>query len=329
MQLQIVADVSQVAEMRRAVTDLAANLGFDETAKGRAALVATELATNLLKHGGGGEALIGPYEDATGFGVQIIALDKGSGFEDLGAALKDGYSTAGTAGHGLGSIRRQSQVCEIVTWPALGSAVLARVAKDPSHEREERHPAWGGITVPYPGESVCGDSFVVLDSAAGLTMLVADGLGHGPEAATAAQEAARLFRACIHQSVPQLLESIHLGLRATRGAAIAVARFSNASTVTFGGIGNIAGAVIENQQMRRMVSLNGTAGHNARKIQTFDYHCNDGIVVLASDGLGTHWSMDRYPGLTAAHPSLAAAVLYRDHSRRRDDTCVVVARRMH
>jgi hypothetical protein len=119
-----------------------------------------------------------------------------------------------------------------------------------------------------------------------------------------------------------------LGLRATRGAAIAIARLSKRQpTVTFGGIGNIAGAIVEPQQTRRMVSMSGTAGHNARKIHTFDYQSSAGLVVMASDGLGTHWSFDRYPGLINAHPSLIAAVLYRDHSRRRDDVTVVVTRR--
>ena len=50
------------------------------------------------------------------------------------------------------------------------------------------------------------------------------------------------------------------------------------------------------------------------------------LVLLHSDGLASHWTLDRYPGLSARYPTLVAGVLYRDHRRGRDDTTVVVAR---
>jgi anti-sigma regulatory factor (Ser/Thr protein kinase) len=329
MRVQAVADGSQVGEARRSAIDVATQMGFDESSAGRVALVATELATNLLKHAGSGELLIATYADGTGTGVEIIALDRGPGIKNLAGSLRDGYSSAGTAGHGLGAIRRQSQTMEIATWPELGTAVLARIAAASSRRGPDGMPQSGGIAVPHPGEEVCGDAWQVAEDDSDRTVLVADGLGHGPEAAAAATEAVRLFQRMHTQPIPQLLESLHLGLRATRGAAIAVARLSKRNrTVTFGGIGNIAGAIVEPQQVRRMVSMSGTAGHNARKIHTFDYqYAPGGIVVMASDGLGTHWSFEHYPGLINAHPSLIAAVLYRDHSRRRDDVTVVVTRR--
>ncbi|HEU4602405.1 MAG TPA: ATP-binding SpoIIE family protein phosphatase [Steroidobacteraceae bacterium] len=326
MRVQTLADVSQVAEARRAATELATQIGFDDSDTGRVALVATELATNVLKHASSGEMLISTYDDSTGSGIELIALDQGPGITNVSASLRDGYSSAGTAGHGLGAIRRQSQVMEIATWPSVGTAVLARISAKSDRTGSE-HPPWGGLAVPHPGEEVCGDAWLVLDGESSRTLLVADGLGHGADAAAAANEAVRLFRKLHTQAVPQLLESLHLGLRSTRGAAIALARFDHDARVTFGGIGNIAGAVIEHQQIRRMVSMSGTAGHNARKIHTFDYQCSSGLVIMASDGLSTHWSFDKYPGLTQAHPSLIAAVLYRDHSRRRDDVTVLVCRR--
>ena len=71
----------------------------------------------------------------------------------------------------------------------------------------------------------------------------------------------------------------------------------------------------------------GTAGHNARKIQTFEYPVSAGdLLILHSDGLGTSWNLDRYPGLAVMHPRLIAGVLYRDFWRRRDDVTVIVAR---
>jgi hypothetical protein len=167
----------------------------------------------------------------------------------------------------------------------------------------------------------------VVDTELGLTVIVADGLGHGPDAAIAAHEATRLFQKNRLQPIAQLLELLHNGLRATRGAALAIARIDSArQSIKYGGIGNISGAIVAHEGTRRMVSLNGTAGHNARKILTFDYTWPNGLVVMHSDGLATSWSLDRYPGLSRMHPTLIAAVLYRDFARGRDDVTVLVLR---
>ncbi len=75
-----------------------------------------------------------------------------------------------------------------------------------------------------------------------------------------------------------------------------------------------------------MVSLNGTAGHNARKIQAFEYPCGEGLLIMHSDGIGSSWTLQAYPGFARLHPMLLAGLLMRDHSRGRDDATVVVAR---
>jgi anti-sigma regulatory factor (Ser/Thr protein kinase) len=325
MYSQPISDQSHIAEARRGAVNAATTFGFDETNAGRVAIVATELATNVLRHGERGELLIGSYEDDTGGGIELIALDKGRGIADLSAALRDGYSSAGSSGHGLGAIKRQSQQMEVASWPGVGTAILARIETQP--RSTSTTPACGFVAVPMPGENVCGDGCASVETEAGRTLMVADGLGHGPDAAIAATEAIRVFRRHQARSVPEILEYLHAGLRATRGAAVAVARFdAKNARVIYGGIGNISGAIVTPTDIRRMVSLNGTAGHNARKIQVFDYPYRDGIVVMTSDGIVTGWSLNRYPGGTTLHPTLLAALVYRDFSRQRDDATVLVAR---
>ena len=125
-----VTEASQVAEARRRAVAVAQSIGFDETAAGRIALVVTELATNVVKYGVPGEVLVGTYEDGTGSGVEILVLDKGEGFSNLGLALTDGHSTGGSAGEGLGAVRRISDAFDIVSRPGLGTAVLARLSID-------------------------------------------------------------------------------------------------------------------------------------------------------------------------------------------------------
>jgi hypothetical protein len=174
---------------------------------------------------------------------------------------------------------------------------------------------------------VCGDSWTVSENADVVTLFVADGLGHGQEAAEASVAAVRLFHRFNGHQVATLLEYVHGGLRSTRGAAVSMARFDRATgRVIFGGIGNVAGTLSFNGSLKRMVSMPGTAGHNARKVQSFDYPFQSGLVILASDGLSANLTLARYPKLEASHPTLIAAILYRDFGRNRDDATVLVGK---
>jgi anti-sigma regulatory factor (Ser/Thr protein kinase) len=323
-----VQDPSQVAEARRQTTSVAQGFGLKETDAGRVALATTELATNLLKHASGGEILVGTYEDNTGSGVEVLALDRGPGMSNVAACIADGYSTAGTAGRGIGAVVRQSNSFDIASWPGVGTAVLARFhAAPPPREPTASAAAWGAVSIAKPGELVCGDGWSVANGSAGRSLLVADGLGHGPEASEAAVEAIRLFNRFNGHRVDTLLDYIHGGLRATRGAAISIARFDrDAGKVIYSGIGNVAGVLAVNGGLRRMVSMAGTAGYNARKIQAFDYPFASGLVIMHSDGLLSSWTLDKYPGAASLHPTLLAGILYRDLSRHRDDATVLVGK---
>jgi hypothetical protein len=183
------------------------------------------------------------------------------------------------------------------------------------------------LCVPKRGEAVCGDTAAIVTGRDGATgVLLADGLGHGPHAAAASQEAARLFQKHPGASPAAVLTVLHAGLRATRGAAVATALIEpQAKRVTYGGIGNIAGFITDTGGTRRMVSHSGTAGHTAGRMQEFHYPIhNRPVVVMFSDGLASSWSPESHPGLFALDPALIAGVLYRDHARGRDDASVVV-----
>ncbi len=322
-----VQDQSQVSEARRRATELASRQGFSDSDGGRVALVATELATNILKHGNGGEILVAPYGEGQDGGIELIALDKGPGMSNVATSLTDGYSTAGTAGKGLGAVVRQSHFVDFASWAGNGTAILARLRPGKPPEGSNDTSRIGAVSVPMLGQDVCGDSWSYSARPEEITLLVADGLGHGPDAAEAAVEAVRLFHRFNGHRAPVLLEYIHGGLRATRGAAVSVARFQPASgKLIYSGVGNIAGVISANGELKRMVSMPGTAGHNARKIQAFEYPFTSGLVILHSDGIASSWTLDRYPNLAARHPTLIAAILYRDLTRHHDDATVLVAK---
>ncbi len=324
-------DDSRVAEVRRLAAGRAKSIGFSESEVGRVAIVATELGTNLLKHAQQGEILVSTFDDGEGPGVECLALDKGPGFSDLSASMRDGHSTAGSAGTGLGAIARQSHVLDIYSSRAHGSAVLARIYRgDPAVSAPKTPPSTGVVCLPILGEEACGDAWTVKRTDAGLCLMVVDGLGHGPLAATASHAAVTAFDASDGAPSAETMQRLHNALRSTRGAAASIAALlDGADTVAFVGVGNVAGAVVTGTESKRMVSHNGTLGHALKAVKPFTYQTQgETLVVLASDGLSTAWSLDSYPGLRLRHPSLIAGVLYRDFSRRRDDVTVLVARRL-
>ena len=319
-----IREASQVADARRRAVERARTLSLPETTSGQLSIVVTELATNLLKFGRDGSILLGSYEDAAGEGIQVLALDKGPGL-DVARCLADGYSTAGSAGHGLGAVRRLSGTFAINSWQN-GTAVLAQVG--PGKPGHAGPPTWGMLEIPLAGEASCGDAICARHHSKGWTVIVADGLGHGPQAAEASVEALRIFRHSEDLPPPEIVARVHGGLRHTRGAAVAVARYDEAQgRLSFCGIGNIAATIVTPRERHQLVSLPGTAGHNARKISAFDYAFgSDSLLVMHSDGLSSGWSLDATPGLFRAHPTVIAGVLFRDHGRARDDASVVVVR---
>jgi anti-sigma regulatory factor (Ser/Thr protein kinase) len=314
-----VREETHVSEARRQAETAAARAGFDQTDAGRAAIVVTELGTNLLKHGGGGEIVL----DTAGGALQVLALDKGPGMTDVEACVADGFSTGGTRGEGLGAVRRQSEAFEVYSRPGLGTAILARLTPG---RRAVAPPEWSSICLPHPGEVLCGDGWRVRRDDGIATLMTVDGLGHGLFAHEASQAALEAFDKHGVKPLTEVLEYIHGALRATRGAAVSLARL-HPGRVEFAGVGNVVGVVASAGSARRMISHNGTLGHIARRFHAFDYPVNGPpVLVLHSDGLGTSWGFDKYPGLTACDPALIAGVLYRDFNRGRDDVTVLAFR---
>lgn len=321
-----VVESSQVGEARRAMAALAGKLRFDPTACGRAALIVTESATNLHKHGRDGRLVLQPHCRKEVAGIDVLALDKGPGIADLNRCFRDGFSTAGTPGTGLGAIQRQASSIDIYSRVPGGTALLARLW--PGSAPPDGRFQVGSVCIPQIGEEVCGDTWTVAEKGRNALVVVADGLGHGLFATEASRAAVRVLHENVGLAPAALLETMHHALRGTRGAAVAVAEVDRDNEILrYAGIGNIAGVVLSGGVSRSLVSHNGTVGHEARKFQEFTcpFPCG-AVLVMHSDGLSSRWSLNNYPGLLARDPSLIAGVLYRDAQRGRDDATIVVLR---
>jgi anti-sigma regulatory factor (Ser/Thr protein kinase) len=320
---------SQVGNARRAAAELAGALGFDETQAAKVGLAIMESGTNIVKHAGTGRLLLRPLESDGIGGIEVMALDKGPGIADVAASLRDGHSTTGTLGSGLGALSRLSDDFQIFTQPGRGTALRLELWAAPLPARS-RAIEYGGVCLAKAEEAVSGDNWAVESYRDQVTVLVADGLGHGIEAGEAARAAVETL-ASHPQAEPQaLIEACHAALARTRGAAVGVARLvASGERGSFAGVGNIACRVEASTANRHLVSYNGTVGHVLRKVQEFSFPWPKGaLLVLHSDGLVTHWDLAAYPGLSARHPGLIAGVLYRDYDRGRDDVSVVVLRNL-
>ncbi len=304
-----------------------AGLGPDE--QSTLGILATEMATNAVRHASHGQliarSLGSPGQPA---GVELLALDRGPGMANVAECLRDGFSTGGTMGNGLGAVSRLASTFDVFSTEAEGTVVLARVFSPPAVRPASPGPAIGGICLPHPAETVCGDSLSYGVSGVCMSLFAVDGLGHGASAAEASREAVRIFDSHPTAAPGDILDRVHGGLRSTRGAAAAVALVDRSrGTVRFAGVGNIAGWIVTDDRVRAMVSHGGILGHQVRRVQEFDYPLPpDALVILHSDGLTARWKLDPYPGLLRRDTAIVAGVIYRDAVRGRDDSSILVYR---
>jgi anti-sigma regulatory factor (Ser/Thr protein kinase) len=322
-----VTDMSQVGVARRSAVESASSLGMNETDCGKIAIVVTEMATNQVKHAGHGKIFCEPLREDGSRGLRVLAVDKGPGIVNIAAALEDGYSTFGSAGNGLGAIRRLSTQFDMYSGSGIGTCLVAEFWPQKSLDCA-RSFSLGVVSLAMRGELVCGDGWGMRATRDQSFFMVVDGLGHGIFASDAAREAERVFAESHATSAANILHDCHDALKKTRGAAAAVAGISlEKGTLTYAGIGNISAVVIDSKSRRGIASHNGTLGHQMHKIQEFTVPWNQAsILIMHSDGLGTKWDLNQYPGLANKHPSIIAAMLYQDFSRERDDVTVMIAK---
>ncbi|MEF7613177.1 ATP-binding SpoIIE family protein phosphatase [Aquincola sp. MAHUQ-54] len=321
---------SQVGEARRAAVHLAEQAGFGETAAGRVALVATELGNNLVRHAAQGELLIACLADGDEHCIEILSVDAGPGMAAVDTCLQDGYSTAGTPGTGLGAVRRLADTFDVHSQVPGGTIVLARIGLHATAPPATPPAPFlhGAVAVAAPGETVSGDAWSVASAGPRLAVMVADGLGHGPDAARAGEAALSAFGAAPFDGPCRVLEQAHAAARGTRGAAAAMALLdAQARTVAFAGAGNVAGRLISGVESRTLMSQHGTVGLQVRRLQ--EAACawpEHAVLILHSDGIASRWELNQVPGLLRRHPTVIAAWLLREHERGRDDATIVVIR---
>ena len=339
-----VEDASAVGACRNAVLTLASRLQFPSARADQLALAVTEAASNLHKHARAGSLLLRVNRDETAPGIELITIDAGPGLADVGAAMRDGHSTAGSLGIGLGAIRRLADFCDLYSVPGQGTALIARFRPGTGSPDAAGSPAapglpparYAGLTRPIAGEQDCGDVYGAVQTSGGdtseggmggvATAVLCDGLGHGPLAAAAATEGVAAVLDDPGAAPAALLERVHRRISGTRGAAVGIVQVTG-TVARYAGLGNIAACVLHQGSRKSMLSVPGIAGHQARTFRQFEYEVPPGAaVILHSDGISSRWQAAALPGLDGRDPLLIAAVLLGQAGIHRDDAGILVLR---
>lgn len=324
-----VAHPADVATARRVAMGIGTHVGMPEDQCSDLAIVVTELAQNLVRHAGSGEVLLAPTSPDPG--LDVIAVDRGDGIADLARAQADGFSTAGTAGNGLGAARRQSSRFDLWSVPGKGTIAHARVYVRPQWRRRVSWPGPEGapleaarLCVPCPGHAVSGDvGWILRDDADRWMFVLIDVLGHGVNAAEEAADLCRTGTALGVVGPADLLAVLHeadVGRRGAVGAAVRIdlaARRFEAAVV-----GNISLALPQG----RIAGTPGVLGRPHKPLRQQGDFGPDDWLVMHSDGIRTRWPTEDLVERLQAGAGVASAWLYRDWSRPTDDASVLAAR---
>lgn len=324
------SDRSYLALLKKEIHQLIMSGGFSKKKVAEADIVVAEIASNLIKHAGGGEILARLFTEDDNVALELISIDNGPGIANPEKMLEDGVSTVNTLGQGLGSIKRLSDTFQIYSQKGWGTIVLSRIYKNELPVTRKRETAEiRYINVPKPGETVCGDGFFCKVKPDAITLFLADGLGHGPEANRAVVKGMSYLQE-VHSGLPgEMLAGMHKEVKRTRGLVGTMVVYNCKDRMwKFCGIGNISTVLHNPVNYKTYTPYNGIVGMNIPStIKEMEIPSERGqVLVMCSDGVRSRWDLQRYPGLLKLDLSIAAAAIYKDYGRRADDTSVVIGR---
>lgn len=175
------------------------------------------------------------------------------------------------------------------------------------------------------GERRCGDAALVCATAAGALVAVVDGLGHGDEAARAADVAINTLRRQADLPLAALFQRCHEALQPTRGAAIALAALETSSqSLCWSGVGNIEGLLLSADGKHYLTNRGGVVGYHLPAVPASELPIGAGdLLILATDGIAEAFTLDDIPSGSADR--IARAILDR-HGKATDDALVLVLR---
>ena len=329
----LIRDRSTEILTKSKIKAVASRLNFSKSKTNLVLLTCSEIMSNQVKYSVGA-GVIQIWEHKEPFhSLDIFGYDMGPGIKNIGEALKDGYSTSNTLGHGLGTILRCSDLCQIYTKPDRldrldtwnGTAVWCRFYnKNIKSDSFKKHFQTGTFIRAYNDDVYNGDYINTAESSKKLTWLHIDGLGHGKSAHEAVEIASRI--PIKNMEPPDIIKNLNsnlLGKRKANGVAISL---ENNGVFLHSGYGNVSVKKIDSNDKIKTVDIpNRTIGENRMDVYANKAEIKPGeLLFTCSDGISNHWNNLHFPGLFTRHPQLAAYLLGNIFSRRNDDKSLFI-----
>ncbi|MDT0684362.1 SpoIIE family protein phosphatase [Roseicyclus sp. F158] len=321
-----IEDRSAIAAVRRLARRYASGLKLSENRLEEMAIVVTEATTNILRYADKGRMLIEVLQAQGVSKVVLVFTDRGPGISEIGRMVEDGISSSGSAGLGLGAIRRLSDSFDIFSTAEDGTTIVC------TFEAENAPPNADlldveGLRVCHPAETSCGDDWFVRQIPGRADVLLCDGLGHGPKAAEASAEVLDAARAA-DVAPEDMMMHLTRALVGTRGAVAAMIRVDlETSTLSYSALGNITTMLVGRSGSKRIAVRDGRIGGAPTHgyAETLPLEPGD-MIIMHSDGLKTLREGDLRPALLARSPLLIGAFLLDRAFRGRDDASIVVVK---
>ena len=270
--------------------EMAVQLGLGECASEEVGIVASELASHLLKIGTiNGELVFREIHGETGSGVELISRDKGPGVNDTVVSTRKWHN----------SLRP----------PAMNISVLSR---------------------PCSGEIVSGDAWFIRQTAVFSLCAVIDVLGHGPDAHEVAVQLQSILEDNYTRPLQEIISICHEKLRRTRGSAMSLAKINFSEKVfEYISIGNIETRIYDDtHELVRPFCLNGTLGMALESQRVVKYPFPAGsTIVMFSDGINGRFKIA--PRLLEISSQAIAAYIFDNYALNSDDATVLVGRLAH
>lgn len=321
------SDRSYFAILKKEIHVLAVSVGFSSNKVGEIDIVVAEMVSNLAKHAVDGELLIKKIDNEGNKGIEIVCIDNGPGLNEIHRMLQDGVSTKNTLGHGLGAIKRLSDVFQIYSQKGWGTILLVRFYMKPVTRVTKPAPVEiHSLIIPKPGETACGDGAAIKLSKDHIKIFLGDGLGHGKEASNAVKLAIDAFLVSPEVNGMEIIRDIHYAVKKSRGLVASVAIFSFSERKwKVCGVGNIVMKVYNGGIFKTHNSYNGIVGHNIpNTMKETEVEITPGqIMTFASDGIRSRWETMKHPALLRGDLGMLNAAIFKDFARNSDDMSIV------
>ena len=317
---------TDLASARQQARSEAVRAGLSAERSEEVAIVASELASNILRYAGTGRILAQRMPQPTGSALALIAADEGPGIADLDRMRQDRITGGSGAGIGIGAVERLSDAAEVVTGP--GGTIWACSFRAGEAGRAGQLDI-AGLRIAYPAEARCGDAWATTaDTRGDVRLVLVDGMGHGAKAADAGEAMAEGASASPLGTPKRRIEELVETFRSTRGGVISILDMAlDSGRLRYGNLGNISAFRLRRGEHKRLVNRDGYVGSpSAHPMEEeLDLQVGD-LVVLHSDGLRSVDSAG-VEALEGRGALMAAALLLSRPDRiRRDDVSVAVVR---